>query len=76
MLFQVAIILCRSSAGRLDLVSGFLVLAIWISTAVFSVPCHRKIELGRWDRAVLQRLVVSNWPRTILWTVVFLVGWL
>ena len=78
MLFQVAIILLQVvRVGRLvDLVSGFLVLVIWISTAVFSVPCHRKIELGRWDRPVLQRLVVSNWPRTILWTVVFLVGWL
>ncbi len=77
MLLQVVLILLQVVlVGRLvDLISGCLVLAIWISTAVFSVPCHRKIELGRGDRAVLERLVTTNWPRTILWTIVFLVGW-
>ena len=77
MLLQVAVILLQVVFfGRpVDLISGSLVLAVWISTAVFSVPCHRRIEQGRGDRAVLQRLVLTNWPRTILWTIIFLVGW-
>ncbi|RPG87249.1 MAG: hypothetical protein CBC33_000910 [Coraliomargarita sp. TMED73] len=77
MLLQVAVILLQVVLfGRpVDLISGSLVLAVWISTAVFSVPCHRRIEQGRGDRAVLQRLVLTNWPRTILWTIIFLVGW-
>lgn len=78
MLLQVAVILLQViSSGRIvDLVSGFLVLAIWVCTAVFSVPCHRKIEQGRGDRKVLQRLVITNWPRTVLWSAVFCLGFL
>ncbi|MGC6456256.1 MAG: hypothetical protein ACON39_02840 [Coraliomargaritaceae bacterium] len=77
MLLQVAVILLQVvRLGRgVDLVSAILVLAIWVSTAVFSVPCHRKIEHGQGDPEVLRRLVVTNWPRTILWSAVFLVGW-
>lgn len=76
MLLQVAVVLLQvMHSGRMvDLLSGFLILAIWICTAVFSVPCHRKIEQGRGDREVLERLVSTNWPRTILWSVVFCVG--
>jgi len=54
------------------MLSGILV--IWISTFSLSVPCHRKLmRLGK-DTAIIRRLVLTNWVRTILWTAVFLTG--
>ena len=63
-------------AGGLIHISGYtlnttvpfiLVVLIWFSTAVLSVPCHRKLAMGK-DTAVITRLVNTNWLRTILWT--------
>lgn len=45
-----------------------LVLAIWASTFLLSVPEHTRLMRG-FDAAAHRRLVVTNWPRTILWTV-------
>ena len=42
--------------------------AIWLSTFFLSVPLHNKLAL-QGDSLVIQRLVATNWPRTILWSV-------
>ena len=44
-----------------------LVILIWISTALIQVPCHEKLVNG-FDQAAYQRLVHSNWIRTIAWS--------
>ena len=41
---------------------------VWLSTAFIQVPCHEKLTTG-FDAAVHSRLVVSNWIRTVGWTV-------
>lgn len=47
---------------------GFaLVVATWLSTGLVSVPCHSKLA-GGFDAAVIDRLVSTNWLRTIAWT--------
>jgi hypothetical protein len=46
---------------------GLLVI-VWMSTAFIQVPCHEKLTTG-FDAAVHERLVVSNWIRTIGWTI-------
>lgn len=46
-----------------------LVIAIWISTALCSIPCHEKLCAGGFIPATHQWLVLSNWSRTCLWTV-------
>lgn len=46
----------------------YLVLLIWISTGLFSVPAHSKLESGK-DIDAINSLVSTNWIRTILWTV-------
>lgn len=46
----------------------FLVVLLWLSTALLSVPLHQKLGEAR-DEDVMRRLVRTNWPRTILWTV-------
>lgn len=51
-----------------ELVVGLALLAaIWISTALLQVPCHNRLTLA-FDEAIHQRLVVTNWIRTVAWT--------
>ena len=44
-----------------------VVLFIWISTFTLSVPCHKKLSLGK-DSKTIDQLVKTNWIRTILWS--------
>ena len=44
-----------------------LLFGIAASTHFLQVPCHNKLAAG-FDRLVHQRLVKTNWIRTILWT--------
>ncbi|MEZ6088298.1 MAG: hypothetical protein R3C05_09790 [Pirellulaceae bacterium] len=47
---------------------GFVALIlIWTSTWLLQVPCHEKL-CTQFDSAVHQRLVKTNWIRTILWS--------
>lgn len=43
-----------------------LLIVIWGSTAVFSIPMHGRLSRGR-DDAAIRFLVRSNWIRTIGW---------
>lgn len=45
-----------------------LLVVVWASTALIQVPCHEKLTRG-FDVAIHSRLVVSNWIRTIGWSV-------
>ncbi len=45
-----------------------LVIAIWISTALCSIPCHEKLCASGYVGTTHQWLVLSNWSRTGLWT--------
>ena len=40
---------------------------LWLVTLVFSIPCHYKLSKGKDDK-VIERLINTNWLRTILWT--------
>ncbi|MFT4706016.1 MAG: hypothetical protein ACI81R_003732 [Bradymonadia bacterium] len=44
-----------------------LLLIVWASTAVFSVPAHGRLSAG-FDHDTLRRLVNWNWIRTLAWT--------
>lgn len=41
---------------------------VWVSTFTMQVPCHRTLEQG-YSTQAYNRLVSSNWFRTIFWTV-------
>ena len=45
---------------------AFIIL-IWMSTFFLSVPIHNQLAVVR-DEALIEKLVLTNWPRTILWT--------
>lgn len=45
-----------------------LVLVIWISTALIQSPVHGRLA-QKFDADLVNKLVWTNWLRTILWTV-------
>jgi hypothetical protein len=51
-----------------------LVLVCWALTFFVSVPLHRKIDEGDASIETRQKLIHTNWPRTILWSLVFILG--
>ena len=53
--------------GWLSLSSGLVLAVIWVSTGLFYAPIHGRLGSG-FDRALHQRLVTTNWLRTIGWT--------
>lgn len=44
-----------------------LVIAVWLTTAIFQVPLHGKLARG-YDRSAIERLITTNWIRTLFWT--------
>lgn len=46
---------------------GILLAIIWLSTALLQVPCHETLSKG-FDAIVHRRLVVTNWIRTVAWS--------
>lgn len=53
------------------------VVVIWLVTAFISVPCHEKLGNG-FEPQTHQKLVLTNWWRTGLWTArsAFLLWWI
>lgn len=48
--------------------TGLILLGVvWLSTAVIQVPAHARLADG-FDATVHQRLVGSNWIRTVAWS--------
>ncbi len=43
------------------------VLAIWGCTFFLSIPFHNVLGEGK-DTAAIRQLIITNWPRTVLWT--------
>lgn len=77
MLTQVAVVGLQvlGRGALLDWLSAALVVAVWLLTFLRAVPLHGRIgEAADLDRD-LPALVRWNWPRTILWTMVFVLGW-
>ena len=44
-----------------------LLLLVWISTFFISVPLHKKLLVAH-NTAIIEKLILTNWPRTALWT--------
>jgi hypothetical protein len=62
-----AAVLLGVEPGLLTALGALLVAAIWASTFLLQVPCHRVLERG-WDEAAHRRLVRTNWLRTAMWS--------
>lgn len=54
------------------IINLILLACIWLSTFFLSVPLHNKLmnsSNGTLDVGSIQKLILTNWPRTILWTI-------
>jgi len=52
---------------ELALLTTGLLAVIWLSTFLLQVPCHTALNQG-YDKAAHQKLVRTNWIRTLAWT--------
>lgn len=59
--------LFNGAGSRLAWIGAMLLAIIWGSTALLQVPCHERLAV-RFDEAAWQRLVRTNWIRTIAWS--------
>jgi len=64
---------CFFSVGDLVWVKLSLVSGAWLITFFISAPCHRILQGGK-DTAVIDRLIRTNWLRTVFWTAAFLIS--
>ncbi|MFG0249561.1 MAG: hypothetical protein ACF8OB_11800 [Phycisphaeraceae bacterium JB051] len=56
------------NVNPLNIINAMLILMAWLVTFGLSVPCHSKLAKHGYDLAVINRLVWTNWLRTIAWT--------
>lgn len=61
-----ALALCLQG-GSIWIANLISVAALWGATALISVPLHNQLSSG-YDSSTVQRLVRTNWIRTVLWT--------
>ena len=62
------LVLYHSNHDSLLRISFFLLLIIWLVTALFFAQIHQKLSKG-YDETLVTKLVSLNWIRTLLWTV-------
>lgn len=65
--FGLACVLAWAMDGFLTWCGLGLLVIIWLSTAIWQIPMHRRLELG-FDQLSHRRLVWSNWARTVAWS--------
>ena len=56
-------------------ISAMLVVLIWLSTFLQAVPVHNLLGQQLEISTNVERLISVNWIRTVLWSVVFGLGW-
>lgn len=54
--------------------SAMIILLCWLSTFGLSVPCHNQLQEAGKDLSVIRKLVWTNLIRTLLWSIVFMIG--
>lgn len=54
---------------------AILIAFVWSVTTFISVPLHRRLSSG-YDARVINRLINTNWLRTVAWSLVSLLDWL
>lgn len=59
-----------------NVISVLFISIIWALTFFKFVPIHNNISKGRISKLMLVSLVQKNWTRTILWTILFMYGFL
>lgn len=54
-----------------------LLLVIWIHTWAVAAPLHSKLSKNGYDTRIIEKLISTNWIRTIAWSArSFIYGWM
>ena len=67
-LFSAAFLVVKLYDQNLSWVLLLFLVLIWFNTMIFNIPCHNALMESYSDENV-RKLVLWNWPRTILWSV-------
>jgi hypothetical protein len=67
-LFCGAILLYKNYTNIIFLIGFISLLVIWAWTFFVNVPIHSKLIIN-FEEDEVKKLIKSNWPRTILWSV-------
>lgn len=62
-----AVLLFYTAGGMIWGLNLLGVLLLWLATALLSVPIHNQLAIAP-TPALVENLIWTNWPRTILWT--------
>jgi hypothetical protein len=71
-LLQVGVELSHALAAEPRWWRTFLIGVVLIATFSLSVPCHKKLQSMGKSAVIIRKLVLTNWIRTLLWTILFL----
>jgi len=53
-------------------ISSLIIIALlWLSTFLIFVPLHHRISTNNFDSKTLEALVLKNWIRVFLWSILF-----
>ncbi len=65
-----------TNGSTIGVIQALMIVAIWGLTFLKAVPLHDQIQVGKATTAELTALVGWNWPRTALWTVIYLLNFM
>ncbi|HLP84297.1 MAG TPA: hypothetical protein VK157_08100, partial [Phycisphaerales bacterium] len=65
--FLILLVLGTPLPTWLAIAAGFTLLVNWLSTFLWQVPLHARLQRGETD--AINTLIRSNWLRTVCWTI-------
>ena len=65
---------CINVRDIISILSLLSVLVVWITTISISVPCHNALQASGYNTIIVDRLINTNWIRTISWLITLILS--
>ena len=65
---------CINVGDIISILSLLSVLVVWITTISISVPCHNALQASGYNTIIVDRLINTNWIRTISWLITLILS--
>ena len=64
-----------ATTSTVNTIKIILMLIVWVLTFVIFVPLHKAVDITSEYKLkdILQKLVLKNWYRTIVWSIIFMI---
>ena len=64
------------NTSAISIIKLSLVALVWVLTFAFFVPLHNAVAKASKEesKSICQHLVQKNWSRTLVWTIIFVLG--